>query len=156
MPGYGIAGAAEGGGLLSWDWASERLTGARNYWVSTVWPDGRPHCTPVWGMWDARVLWFTCAVNSRKAQNLRAQPRCVVTTEDAVDPVMVEGTAELVTADEPIKLVLDLMNSKYDTDIDISFLDPAQNATFAIRPATVIAMRHDDFTGSPTRWRFPG
>jgi len=36
MPGYGIAGPAEGSGLLHWSWAAERLTAARNYWVATV------------------------------------------------------------------------------------------------------------------------
>ena len=29
MPGYGIAGPAEGSGLLHWSWAAERLTAAR-------------------------------------------------------------------------------------------------------------------------------
>jgi hypothetical protein len=39
MPGYGIAGADEGSGLLDWSWAAQRLTEARNYWVG---PSGRP------------------------------------------------------------------------------------------------------------------
>lgn len=154
MPGYGIAGPAEGSGLLPWSWAAERLTSARNYWVTSTWPDGRPHSTPVWGMWDDTVLWFTCAAGSRKAVNLRAEPRCVVTTEDASDPVIIEGTAQIVTDDKSIRRVLDLMNDKYHTDIEISFLDPARNATIAVRPAKVIGMRHGDFTGSPTRWTF--
>jgi hypothetical protein len=50
MPGYGIAGPEEGSGLLHWSWAAERLAAARNYWVATVWPHGRPHVMPVWGM----------------------------------------------------------------------------------------------------------
>jgi PPOX class probable F420-dependent enzyme len=154
MPGYGIAGPAEGSGLLPWSWAAERLTSARNYWVTSVWPDGRPHSMPVWGMWDDTVLWFTCAVGSRKARNLRDEPRCVVTTEDASDPVVIEGTARIVTDDKSIRRVLDLMNDKYHTDIEISFLDPAKNATIAVRPGKVIGMRHGDFTGSPTRWMF--
>jgi PPOX class probable F420-dependent enzyme len=156
MPGYGIAGPAEGSGLLPWSWAAERLTSARNYWVSTVSPDGRPHATPVWAMWDDTVLWFTCAVGSRKAVNLRAEPHCVVTTEDASDPVIIEGTAAIVTDDKSIRRVLDLMNDKYHSDIEMSFLDPARNATIAVRPAKVIGMRHGDFTGSPTRWTFAG
>lgn len=156
MPGYGIGGPAEGSGLLPWSWAAERLTSARNYWVSSVWPDGRPHATPVWGMWDDTVLWFTCAVGSRKAVNLLAEPRCVVTTEDANDPVIIEGTARIATDDRTIRRVLDLMNEKYHTDIEIGFLDPARNATIAVRPTKVIGMRHGDFTGSPTRWTFAG
>jgi PPOX class probable F420-dependent enzyme len=154
MPGYGILGPAEGSGLLPWSWAAERLSGSRNYWVTTTWPDGRPHSTPVWGMWDDRVLWFTCGVRSRKATNLRADPRCVVTTEDASDPVIIEGTAQVMTDDKSIRRALDLMNEKYHAGIEISFLDPERNSTIAVRPGKVIGMRHGDFTGSPTRWRF--
>jgi general stress protein 26 len=155
MPGYGIAGAAQGSGLLPWSWAAQRLSSAQNYWVSSVWPDGRPHLTPVWGMWDGTVLWFTCSVGSRKARNLRAEPRCCVSTEGAMDPVVIEGHARFSADEATIRRVLGLMNDKYHTDIEPSFLDPARNATIGVRPEKVIGMRHDDFTGSPTRWVFP-
>lgn len=156
MPGYGIAAADQGSGLLPWSWAAERLSSARNYWVSTVWPDGRPHAMPVWGMWDDSYLWFTSAVGSRKITNLRADPRCVVTTEDAADPVVVEGIASIQSDPARIRRVLDLMNEKYATDLEPAFLDPAVNATVSVRPQRVIGMRHGDFTGSPTRWTFGG
>lgn len=157
MPGYGILGPGEGSGLLPWSWAAERLSHARNFWIVSVRPDGLPHAMPVWGMWDDTVLWFTSAAGSRKILNLRANPQCVVTTEDAADPVIIEGTAAVVTEAAQIQRVLDLMNDKYRTDIELSFLDPARNATVAVRPAKVISMRNGDFTGSPTRWTFaPG
>jgi PPOX class probable F420-dependent enzyme len=156
MPGYDILGADQGSGLLPWSWAAERLASARNYWVVSAWPDGRPHSMPVWGAWDDSTLWFTSGVHSRKAVNLRADPRCVVTTEDAGDPVILEGTARIATEPASIRRVLDLINEKYHTDIEASFLDPGRNATFAVRPAKVIGMRHGDFAGSPTRWTFSG
>ena len=154
MPGYGIQGPAERSGLLPWSWAAERLASARNYWVVSVRPDGRPHSMPVWGMWDDGQLLFTSGVRSRKIRNLQADPRCVVSTEDAKDPVIVEGTAAIVTDLKRIGRVLELMNDKYGTSIEASFLDPAVNATVAVRPRQVISMRHGDFTGSPTRWAF--
>lgn len=154
MPGYGIQGPDDGSGLLPWTWADEQLSGARNYWVVSVRPDGRPHSMPVWGMWDDSEFWFTSGAASRKIKNLKADPRCVVSTEDAADPVIVEGTAAIVTDPELIGRVLDLMNGKYETSIEASFLDPAVNATVAVRPRQVISMRHGDFTGSPTRWTF--
>ena len=46
MPGYGIVGPGEGRGLLPWSWAEERLIASHDYWVATVWPDGRPHVMP--------------------------------------------------------------------------------------------------------------
>jgi len=154
MPGYGISGPAEGSGLLHWSWAAERLTAARNYWVATVWPDGRPHIMPVWGMWDDSALWFTSAVGSRKIRNLTADPRCCVTTEDASDPVVIEGTARIVTETAVLQRVVDLMNAKYHTDFGVDFLDPAANATVGVRPRRVFSLRAGDFTGSPTRWIF--
>ena len=86
MPDYGIQGPDEGSGLLPWSWAEERLTTSRNYWVTSLWPDGRPHSMPVWGIWDGEALWFSSGRRSRKARNLAADPRCVVTTEDANEP----------------------------------------------------------------------
>src|SRR5258708_36628744 len=109
---------------------------------------------PVWGMWDDSILWFTSSVRSRKVRNLTADPRCVVSTEDASDPVVIEGTARIVTDAASIRRVLDMMNEKYGTGIEESFLDPAVNATISVRPQTVIGMRHGDFPGSPTRWVF--
>jgi hypothetical protein len=50
--------------------------------------------------------------------------------------------------------VVDLMNEKYSTDIEVGFLDPAVNATFSVRPGRVFGMVHGNFTGSPTRWTF--
>jgi PPOX class probable F420-dependent enzyme len=154
MPGYGIAAAAEGGGLLPWSWAAERLSTSRNYWVASVWPDGRPHAMPVWGMWDDAVLWFSSSAESRKARNLAADARCCVTTEDAADPVVVEGTAQIVTDPPLLQRLIDLMNAKYGTDYKVDFLDPAQNAAIRVRPRRVFGLRSGDFTGSPTRWVF--
>jgi PPOX class probable F420-dependent enzyme len=154
MPGYGIAGPDQGTGLLHWSWAAERLTAARNYWVASTWPDGRPHAMPVWGAWDDSTLWFTSATGSRKVRNLRADPRCCVTTEDASDPVIIEGTARVVTDTAAIQRVVDLMNAKYHSGMTLEFLDPARNATIGVWPQRVFSMLHSDFTGSATRWSF--
>src|SRR5579859_896798 len=154
MPGYGILPATEGSGLLHWSWAAERLTTARNYWVASVWPDGRPHIMPVWAMWDDSTLWFTSAVQSRKVRNIQADPRVSITTEDASDPVVLEGNAVISTEQDVLQRVIDLMNAKYRTDYGIDFLDPARNATVGVRPYRVFSLRAGDFTGSPTRWTF--
>jgi hypothetical protein len=154
MPGYGIRPADEGTGLLPWSWAEERLIGSKNYWVVTVWPDGRPHAMPVWGMWHERSFWFSSSLPSRKSKNLSTDPRCVVTTEDPDNPVVVEGLAELITALDALNKVLALENAKYSTDYGIDMLDPALNACFRVRPRWVFGLQAGDFTGSPTRWDF--
>ena len=152
MPGYGLLGPDEGTGLLPWPWAEQRLTSSRNYWVVSVWPDGRPHAMPVWGLWHEGAFWFSSSKGSRKARNLAAEPRCVVTTEDASDPVVMEGSAELVTDLDALATMLALENAKYDTNYTIELLDPDVNAVYRVRPRWAFGLRQDDFTGSPTRW----
>jgi len=155
MPGYGTLGPTEGTGLLPWSWAEERLEASHDYWVATVWPDGRPHVTPVWGVWLAGAVWFSSSGRSRKARNLAADARCVVATDRAQEPVVVEGTAALVVDLAVIGRFLAASNAKYSTDYGPEFLDPAVNATFRVRPTWVFGLVEDDFGGSPTRWVFP-
>src|SRR4051794_24801929 len=88
MKDYGVRPADEGTGLLPWSWAVERLNASHDYWVATVWPDGRPHVTPVWGGWMDDAVWFSCAPGSRKTKNLEHDPRCTVTTSDPQEPVV--------------------------------------------------------------------
>ena len=153
-PGYGLLPAREGSGLLHWSWGEERLAASRNYWLATAWPDGRPHVMPIWGMWNDDALWFSTSNGSRKARNLMSDPRCVVTTEDAETPVVMEGMATLVTDPESLAGILVWENKKYETDYPIETLDPKVNSCFRITPVWAFGIRHDDFTGSPTRWDF--
>jgi PPOX class probable F420-dependent enzyme len=154
MPGYGIAGPDEGQGLLPWSWAEERLSRARNYWVVTTWPDGRPHAMPVWAVWDDSALWFSSSVGSRKIRNLRRDPRCVVTTEDGQQPVVVEGRATVVTEPARLQRLVDLENAKYEASLDVGFLDPEVNATVRVDRERVFGLDDDAFADTPTRWQF--
>jgi nitroimidazol reductase NimA-like FMN-containing flavoprotein (pyridoxamine 5'-phosphate oxidase superfamily) len=155
MPGYGVLPAEQGSGLIPWPEIERRLTVSHDYWVATVRPDGRPHVMPVWGVWFDGRLWFSSGLRSRKARNLAAEPRCTITTDQAQDPVVLDGLAEQVVDADGIAAFLTAMNGKYDAGMTAAFLDPAVNGTFAVRPQRVIALSHDDFTGSPTRWTFP-
>lgn len=156
MPGYGIAGPDQGGGLLPWSWAEERLVSAMRYWVGTVWPDGRPHLTPVWGLWAGGLAWFSCSGRSRKARNLDADPRCVVSTADPGRPVVVEGVAELVTDPAELNDFLDRTNAKYGTAYGPDMIERPRNAVWRVHPEVVIGLDEDRFADSPTRWRFGG
>jgi PPOX class probable F420-dependent enzyme len=155
MPGYGVLPASEGSGLIAWAEGERRLTVSHDYWCATVRPDGAPHVTPVWGVWLDGRLWFSSGLRSRKARNLAADPRCTLTTDDAGDPVVVEGVADRVTDRAAIVPFLNAVNAKYDADLTADFLDPDVNGSYAVRPVRAFALNHDDFTGSPTRWTFP-
>jgi Pyridoxamine 5'-phosphate oxidase len=92
--GYGIPGSLEG--TLPWSWASERLTAAPVYWVASVRPEGRPHVTPIWGVWVDEAFWMEGGSRTRRFINLQQNPAAVVTVERGNDAVIVEGDAEKV------------------------------------------------------------
>jgi hypothetical protein len=102
-------------------------------------------------VWDGEAVWFSSGPRSRKARNLAADPRCVVTTEGADEPVVVEGSASLVSAPEAIARIAQVMDAKYG-GITAEFL--AANALIRVDPRRAFGIAHDDFTGSPTRWEF--
>jgi general stress protein 26 len=154
MPGYGVLPADEGSGLLPWEWAEERLVASRNYWCATVRPDGRPHVMPIWGVWNRSSLWFSTGVWSRKARNLYFERRVTVTTDDAVNPVVIEGVVQIEASPAVIARFLTLLNAKYETGYEIDFQDPQINATVRVRPAWAFGVSEEDFAGSATCWRF--
>jgi hypothetical protein len=154
MPGYGVLAAEEGRGLLPWSWAVERLRASHDYWLATSWPDGGPHVMPVWGVWRDDRLWFSSSLASRKARNLEHDPSCVLATDDAQQPVVVEGDAARVVDLAVIATFNDTVNAKYGTDYTADFYDPETNGVWQVEPSWVFGLVGDDFTGSPTRWEF--
>jgi len=150
MPGYGILGPAEGSGLLPWSWAEEKLVASHDYWLATTAPDGRPNVTPVWGAWLGERLWLSCSRESRKARNLGRDPRCTVTTDDALNPVIIEGTAVSQSDGGDVQLFTDTVNAKYGSDYGVEFF--SDNALFAVTPQRVFGLMESDFSGSPTCW----
>jgi nitroimidazol reductase NimA-like FMN-containing flavoprotein (pyridoxamine 5'-phosphate oxidase superfamily) len=140
--------------MLDWSWAEDRLVSSKNYWVGTVWPDNRPHIMAVWAVWHDGGLWFSSSKPSRKIQNLSQNPNCVVTTDNPWEPVVLDGTAEVITEMEQIAAFLENTNRKYDTNYAVDFLDPAVNSTVRVAPRWVFSLTEDDFGGSPTKWVF--
>lgn len=154
MPGYGTLDAGRGSGLLPWSWARERLARSHDYWVATVRPDGRPHVMPVWGVWLDEALWFSSSGGSRKARNLAANPQCAITTDNASEPVVIEGAAILVRERSAIAGFVAATNQKYETDYSIDFFRAPSNACYRVPPVWAFGLTETDFTGSPTRWTF--
>jgi hypothetical protein len=155
MPGYGIVDADSGRGLLPWDWAVERLTRSRNYWVATSWPDGRPHCVPVWGVWLDDAFYFSSGERSRKARNLAANPRCVICPENGDEAISLEGVVETVSDDERIVKFVEAYNPKYDWHATAEEMKK-MGLVFAVRPRKVLAFNDapGEFQTTATRWEF--
>ncbi len=153
MPGYGVRPASEGTGLLPWSWVIDRLTGSHDYWLATARPEGRPHLMPVWGVWLDGAAWFSCSNGSRKTRNLVSDGHCSLATDNANQPVVIEGLAEVVTEQADLRHMLEAENAKYGTTYGIEMLDPAENTCFKVHPTWVFALDAADFAGSPTCYR---
>jgi hypothetical protein len=149
MPGYGLAPASGGDGLLPWSWAQERLARSHNYWISTVSPGSRAHAAPVWGVWLDDVFYFSTAPGSRKERNLRADPRCVVTTESAEEAVIAEGDAAPSTDAAALAAFKKAYDEKYAWDIETEGI-------IAVTPRVVFGfIEHAGrFQKTATKWAF--
>jgi PPOX class probable F420-dependent enzyme len=150
MPsGYGIAKGPKG--QMAWSVVERQLTKAKNYWVGTTRPDGRPHVMPVWGLWVEGVFYFSSDGTSRKARNIAANPWAVVHLESGDDAVIVEGAAQRVRD----KALLARVDAAYKTKYRMGLRGiPGDVGVFMVRPKVVFAWRERDFPKSATRWRF--
>ena len=94
VPGYGIPTTEKG--LLPWSFAEARLTKARNYWICTTGPGGRPHARPAWGTWVDGMLCFG-GHGVRWDKNLAENPQVSVHLESGDEVVILEGSVTRVT-----------------------------------------------------------
>lgn len=162
MSDYGVPD--DPAGALPWAWAQERLVGNRNYWVVTVDASGRPHAMPVWGVWlpETERFWFSCAPNSRKARNIRENAQCVVTVDDTVECISVEGRARIadpVSQADGIDQAVAAYLTKYWDDPSLhpemeAFLRGHLIVEVTPDRAFGIIEREDEFAQRATRWRW--
>lgn len=148
MPGYGIMPATEGAGLLPWSFVEERMEKVRNYWISTVKADNRPHVAPVWGLWHEGNFYFSTGADSQKGRNLAANPGVVVHLESGDEAVILEGEVERVEDQAHLKALDKAYKKKYD----VGMLGPG--LIFHLRIQRAFAWRESDFPQSATRWVF--
>jgi general stress protein 26 len=137
---------------LPFSHAEERLTRARNYWICTARPDGRPHSIPVWGFWLDGAVYFGTARSSRKARNLANNPAVSIHLESADDVVILEGSAlEVDVTDKPtFKKLDDASRAKYKMPLMVI----PESVMFSVRPRMVIAWTENNFPNNATRWKF--
>jgi hypothetical protein len=94
----------------------DKLAQAANIWFASVRPDGRPHLTPVWFVFDGHQLYVSIDPNSVKSRNLASSPKVSLALEDGSHPLICEGQAVPVPPPYPAEIVV-LFQKKYDWDI---------------------------------------
>jgi Pyridoxamine 5'-phosphate oxidase len=162
-----LVGQFSGEGAIATGWAQGRkaLVDAEVYWLSTVRPGGRPHVTPLLGVWLDGALYFCTGPDERKAKNLEKNAQCVLTTgSSALDglDLVVEGEAAKVTEEAELASVAHTYETKYGGHVT------APEGTWfglgdAIRGVAVLVYRVVPTTAfgfgkgrqfSQTRWQF--
>jgi hypothetical protein len=162
-PRYSSADAS----ATDWEDARGLLERAELYWVSTVRPDGRPHVTPLIGVWFEDALCFCTGEQERKARNLAQNPHCVLTTgrntmDEGLDLVL-EGEAVGVHDDARLRALADAYVAKYGDEWRFDVRDGAfrhvqdggrgRVLVFALAPTTAFGFGKGE-RFSQTRWRF--
>jgi nitroimidazol reductase NimA-like FMN-containing flavoprotein (pyridoxamine 5'-phosphate oxidase superfamily) len=154
-PGYGIVGAEDGKGLLSWAWVARKMKNCRTFWLATIHAglhagQGRPHVMPVWGVWLDDAFFFSTGRKSRKGQNLAANPACTITNDDGEEAVVVEGLATQVQVEDAAALerIATAYQKKYKMD-PRSMGEPI----FRVQPSRVFGFVEKTFPQSATRWK---
>lgn len=151
MPaGYGVP-AGPGEAQLSWDWARTELAAARNYWICTTHPDGRPHAMPVWGLWLDDALFFSTDPRSRKGKNIARDPRITVHLESGDDVVVLEGTVVIERDTGTLRRFAEEYDRKYDIKVDT---DNPDYGIYALHPRQAWTFREQAFPDSATKWTF--
>ncbi len=145
------------GDLLPWTWAEERLRSARNYWVATVRPSGRPHSRPVWGVWLDDGFWFVTA--SLAQANITTNPATTMHLEDGTSSVIVEGHIERAVSGDAVTRLADAYNPKYGwtlrADGDAGLVADANEPLGpALRIVPEVVFGWETSMAKPTRWRF--
>ena len=149
--GYGIK-PAEPEKMIPWSAVVERLVAARNYWVCTVRPDGRPHAAPIWGVWADDALWFGTDPASRKGRNLAENPELVVHLESGDDVVILEATVEVTDDPAAVRPVMVTYATKYG--MPLADFEALTSAMYRLRPRVAFAWLEASFPDTATRFRF--
>ncbi len=149
-----------------WAEARGRLEGAEVFWLTTVRPDGRPHVTPLLGIWLDGALYFCTGPEERKAKNLAHNAHCVLTTgcitlDDGSD-LVVEGEAAKVSDEAEFRRVADTYESKYGAHFTApegtwfglgDAIRVGDALVYRVAPSTAFGFgKGKQF--SQTRWRF--
>lgn len=139
-------------GLLPWSHVDERMLAAKHYWVSTVSPDGRPHATPVDGLWLDGQLYFGGSIETRRHRHLLANPAVCIHLEEALDVVILHGDVhELRAPESAVTMRLaEASTAKYGYAPQPD--DFGKGGVWVFRPRAVLAWKQ--FPKDATRWQF--
>jgi pyridoxamine 5'-phosphate oxidase-like protein len=149
-------------GATPWSQVTSALAGAELYWLTTVRADGRPHVTPLIGVWHDGAMHFCTGPREQKARNLEANRHVALTTgqntwAEGLD-VVVEGAVIRVVEHDMLQGLANAYEAKYGSrwhfDVGDGVFGHGEHeaAVFRIEATKVLAFNKDPH--AQTRYRF--
>lgn len=132
-----------------WADTERALATAELYWLTTVRADGRPHVTPLIGVFADGAVHFCTGLGEQKARNLEHNDHVAVTTgtntwAEGLD-VVVEGRAVRVSGSETLQRLADAWEATYGSVWHFDVVDgmfragEGSAAVFRVEASKVIA-----------------
>jgi general stress protein 26 len=150
---------------VSWDATVLGLEAAELFWITTVRVDGRPHVSPVVGVWLDEAIHFSTGAAEQKAVNLRGNPHVILTTGcnrwDTGLDIVVEGDAVAVTDDGMLQRLAEAWRTKWDGRWEFQVRDGAFHhdagtaLVFSVTPLKVLAFGKGTYTHTGHRFGAP-
>lgn len=78
---------------VPWEQVEARLADAKNYWLCSVRPDGRPHAVPRWAVYVDGCIYYDGSPETRHARNIARNPHVCLHLESGDQALIVEGEA---------------------------------------------------------------
>jgi general stress protein 26 len=149
-------------GATPWSDVASALEDAELYWLTTVRADGRPHVTPLIGVWHDGAVHFCTGPGEQKARNLEANRHVALTTgqntwAEGLD-VVVEGAVVRVVEHDMLQALADAYEAKYGSrwhfEVGDGVFGDGEHvaAVFRIEARKVLAFNKDPH--AQTRYRF--
>jgi len=154
----------DGVGATSWAETVGLLQNAELFWLTTVRDDGRPHVTPLVGVWTSDQLYFCTGDDQQKTRNLSANSQVAMTTVcntwDSGLDVVVEGEARQVVETAELEAAAKAWTAKWDGRWTYEVGEgcfhhpgePMRVLVYAVAPKQVLVFGKGTF--SHTRHRF--
>jgi general stress protein 26 len=141
----------------TWEETLRGIESAELFLLTTIRPDGRPHCTPVVAAWCDDALHFTTGDDEQKAANLKTNSHVLLTTgrndwQGGLD-IVVEGDAIQVTDQLALERLGAAFLPKWDGDSwgftarDGKFFHPGgfEVLPYSVSPKKVLAFAQGTF-----------
>jgi nitroimidazol reductase NimA-like FMN-containing flavoprotein (pyridoxamine 5'-phosphate oxidase superfamily) len=119
----------DGAAATPWRDVEQLLATAQLYWLASVRPEGGPHQTPLIGLYVDGALHFTTGPRERKARNIAANDKVLMSTGantlHAGCDVAVEGRARRVTDEARLAVLAAQLEAKYGPEWHFDVADGA-------------------------------